>query len=280
MRILTFLGCFLASLLPAGSVGAGGQEPGGRLAFEAEDIARFAKSVERELAQRRVRAALVARVGRPRHTLPKGVRFTHVGIALYSAIVAADGQRLRGYATYNLYVDPSNPNRSVIRQDYLFDFFADAEILETAIIVPVPELQRRLGGLVAEGGLSALHQPAYSAVSNPNNSEFQNCTELVLDAVNSALYQTRSSATLKVIAKRYFRPWPIQRSALALALAGLFTPGLRLTDHPGPVATATFGSLAAYLQEHDLLAHLFELRRQTNRAAPPPEPWSPPSPQS
>ena len=48
--------------------------------------AEFSKYVEKNLAMRRVEVAIVGRVGRPEQQLPPGVRFTHVGIAVYSNV--------------------------------------------------------------------------------------------------------------------------------------------------------------------------------------------------
>lgn len=46
----------------------------------------FSKRVDRELAQRGIQVAIVARLGQPRSTLPKAERYTHVGFAVYSTI--------------------------------------------------------------------------------------------------------------------------------------------------------------------------------------------------
>jgi hypothetical protein len=60
--------------------------------FAPEKIVAFAKKVEKTIAARGARVALVARIGRPPGEMPPGMRYTHVGFAVYSQITMKDGR--------------------------------------------------------------------------------------------------------------------------------------------------------------------------------------------
>jgi hypothetical protein len=62
--------------------------------FTPESIIAFAKKVEKTLAAKGARVAVLARMGRPASELPEGMHFTHVGFAVYSQITTADGRRM------------------------------------------------------------------------------------------------------------------------------------------------------------------------------------------
>ena len=97
-----------------------------------------------------------------------------------------------------------------------------------------------------------LHNPRYSAVANPFNQQYQNCTEFVLDVINAAIYETSDHRQIKTNIEAYFQPQPIAVSPFKLFLGSIFVPDITTSDHPGPVATATFWSIARYMQGHDI----------------------------
>lgn len=74
--------------------------------------------------------------------------------------------------------------------DFPVDFFAGVQKLKAGIVIPTPELQRRLLATIQSDVYRDLHVPAYSAVANPFTLEYQNCTEHTLDVLNAAIYQT------------------------------------------------------------------------------------------
>ena len=94
--------------------------------LDAAQVAKFAKEVESILASRGARVALVARTGRMAEELPDGVKFTHVGFAVYSSITAEDGISHRGYVMYNLYQRSDDLSKSSLVQDMPFDFFSQS----------------------------------------------------------------------------------------------------------------------------------------------------------
>ncbi len=123
---------------------AGSSQTGGEIYFEPEEVIKFAKKVEKILASKGTRVAIIARVGRPRNKLPEGINFTHTAFAVYSQITTANGSKIPGYAIYNFYQKNDKPEKSHLVQDYPVDFFAGVQVLEAGIIIPSPELQKRL----------------------------------------------------------------------------------------------------------------------------------------
>lgn len=225
------------------------------------EVAAFAKRVEREAAARGARVFLLARVGRARESLPPGIEFTHAGIAVHSRIRRADGKLGTGYVVYNLYQQRDRPNRSVLFNDFVVDFFADVAELEAGIAIPTMDLQLKLARFLATGAHKTLHNRVYSAVSNPFNREFQNCNEYLLDIINAAVYDELDASKLKAIAKAHFDPQVVKAGPMRLLFAGLFSPDIALRDHgQSTVATATYGSLVAYLEKYDLLTSSFLLQ--------------------
>lgn len=220
--------------------------------FAAEQIAALAKKIERVAAAQGARVFLLARVGRPPDELPAGVEYTHVGIAVYSSIRTADGRDVPGYAIYNLYQDDAAPQRSHLAMDYPLDFAAGAQVLKAGLLIPKPGLQKRLLEVIASGSYRRLHNANYSVLSNPYTSQYQNCTEFVLDVINAAIYRSDDPAQLKVNAQAYFKAQTIRLGPLQRMFGPMFAPELRLGDQRGPLQTVTFAALITYLESHGL----------------------------
>ncbi|MEQ8662434.1 MAG: DUF2145 domain-containing protein [Gammaproteobacteria bacterium] len=232
---------------------------GGPGDFPAADVAAFAKQVEGALAARGARVALLARVGRPPATLPRGIRYTHTAFAVYSAIERADGTAGRGYAIYNLYQYRERPDASYLAVDYPADFFAAAAELRAGVVIPAPALQEALLEVIGSARYAALHNPRYSVMSNPFDLRYQNCTEHVLDVVQAALYGYHDRGAIKQVSAQYFEPQPVAIGRARLWLGSLFHSGVALDDHDRAVATATFTTIARYLERYGLLAEQLEL---------------------
>jgi hypothetical protein len=221
------------------------------LQFKPEQIIAFAKKVEKTLAAKGVRVAILARMGRPLSELPEGMHFTHVAFAVYSAIATSDGRTLPGYAIYNLYQRDKQPDISDLVQDFPVDFFAGVAQLEAGIIVPSTELQERLLGVIASPTYAALHEPNYSVIANPFTLGKQNCTEFVLDVVNSAIYQTADIKTIKANEKAFFVAQPVKVNPFKLMLGALFSAEVSTSDQTGTPVTATFEKISDYLLKYD-----------------------------
>lgn len=221
--------------------------------IDPEELTQFAKKVEKVAASEGARAFIIARQGRVAEELPDGISFTHTAIAVYSNITLDTGDIVRGYAIYNLYQDADDPGLSHLIQDYPVDFYAGAAELKAGVLIPHPKIQLALVDLVHSGQYKALHNPAYSVLANPFNSQRQNCTEYTLDLVNAAIYGTTDRARLKANTSQWFTPQPVKISRFKLSLGGLFNAGVTSRDHKGQIRTATFTSIARYLEENALL---------------------------
>lgn len=221
--------------------------------FEPEVLTGFAKGVEKIAAQQGARAFIIGRQGRPTKDLPKGIQFTHTAVAIYSNITLDSGEAVNGYAIYNLYQEADNADVSRLVQDYPVDFYSGAQELTAGVIIPDIEVQMALVELISSGDYKKLHNPKYSVLANPHNSLRQNCTEFTLDMINAAIYETTDITRLKTNAKNWFEPQKVAVSRFKLSLGGLFSAGITTKDHKGDIKTATFSSIARYLQENDLL---------------------------
>lgn len=243
----------LVSLLVIPSAGFAGGTPQDPLVLPVEDVVRLAKKVEFTAAEHGARVFLVARVGRPPNELPPGVEYTHVSFGVYSSITTTDGRVIPGYSIYNLYQRDEEPAKSDLAVDFPVDFLAPAHVLKAGVLIPTPELQRRLLQVISSGDYKLLHNPEYSALSNPYNSRFQNCTEFVLDVINAAIYQTTDAEQLKVNTRAHFKAQTIRINPLKLFFASLFKPDVRLGDQRGPIQSVTFQAIADYLSDNGLL---------------------------
>lgn len=256
MGTLFRAGAVAATLLlaaPAGaaSFSASSNSAGETPNFPAEKIIGFAKKVEKTMAAKGARVAIVARLGRPASEMPEGMRFTHVAFAVYSQITLKDGRVVPGYAMWNLYQDDGHPDRSSLVQDYPADFFAAVAELEAGIIVPSEALQTRLLDVIASPTYKALHDPRYSVIANPYTLGRQNCTEFVLDVLNAAIYKTSDINQIKAAEKSYFVAQPVKVNPFKLLLGSMFIDEVSMADQPGEPVTATFEKIGAFLAKYD-----------------------------
>ncbi len=219
--------------------------------FKPEQIISFSKKVERTLGSSGARVAIIARMGRPVSELPEGMRFTHVAFAVYSEITTVDGEKVTGYAIHNLYQQEARPDVSDLVQDFPVDFFAGVSTLEAGLIIPSPQLQERLLSVIASPTYKQLHQPSYSVIANPYTLGRQNCTEFVLDVINSAIYQTNDIQVIKANEKAYFVAQPVNVSPFKLMLGSIFSAEVATSDHPSHPVTATFERIGDYLKNYD-----------------------------
>ncbi|HCY87440.1 MAG TPA: DUF2145 domain-containing protein [Desulfobacteraceae bacterium] len=252
-----FVLILLASFLAIPPVQAGSSQAEGEAYFDADTIIGFSKRVEKSLAANGARVAIISRVGRPRTQLPEGVRFTHTALAVYSKITTSDGRNVPGYAIYNLYQKSGRPDKSHLVKDYPVDFFAGVQVLEAGVIIPTPDLQRRLLDVVASDTYQNLHNPDYSVIANPYTLKLQNCTEHVLDILFSAIYKTDDIQQIKANQKAYFKAQPVHVNPIKLALGSLFVKDVATSDHPGSPETTTFTTIGNFLEKFGLAAKVY-----------------------
>lgn len=262
--------CACAALM---MLAAPAQSPAGNFAippgpYGIEQIVQLSKGLERVLAAKRVRVALIGRVGLPPEMLPPDIHFSHAAYAVYSEIRTADDRRVPGYAVYNLYQGEVRTGTSFLAQDYPVDYFATVHALEAGVVVPNGKLERALLETIFSQRYARLHNPRYSALANPFNAKYQNCTEFVLDVVFAAIYRTEDPLRLKANIAASFKPQVVHIDGFRLALAAASMPDVSIDDHSGTIATATFESIARFLEEHRLSAEsfVFTIDPQTLRA--------------
>lgn len=251
-RITTlFLTLIFLLTLPLTQLLAGSSQATGERHFTNEQIATFAKKVEKTMANKGARVAIVARVGRERSELPEGVNYTHVGIAVYSQISTTDGREIPGYTMYNLYQRADAPDVSDLIQDYPVDFFGGVGVLEAGIIIPTSELQRRLLQVLTSPTYKDLHNPHYSVIANPFTLDLQNCTEHTLDVITAAIYQTSDINIIKANEKKYFEPLPVRINPFKLLLGSMLVADVATSDHPGSPVTTTFTTVGQFLTRYN-----------------------------
>lgn len=222
--------------------------------FLLSELEIFAKSVENFAASEGANVFIIGRVGRPEKDLPKGIHFTHSAIAIYSSITLDSGEKVKGYAIHNLYQRANESDKSELMIDYPVDFFAGASVLKAGIIIPTPELQLRIIEVIATGKDKLIHNENYSVIANPFNNVFQNCTEHTLNVINSAIYQTTDIGQLKANAKQYFIPQRVKVNPFKLILGDWFVDEVSTQDHSGNINTATFTTIAHYLNNNKLIS--------------------------
>jgi len=246
-----FCCCMAASGVYASGFSSSSSSAGEVAKFAPEQIIHFAKKVEKALGAKGARVAILGRMGRPPSELPEGMHFTHVAFVVYSEITTSDGRKLPGYSIYNLYQENDHPELSELVQDFPVDFFAGVAQLEAGIIIPSAELQKRLLDVIGSPTYQALHDPHYSVIANPYTLGKQNCTEFVLDVVNSAIYQTGNIKEIKANEKAFFKAQPVNVNPFKLMLGSMFSAEVSTSDQTGTPVTATFETIAEYLHKYD-----------------------------
>ena len=256
-RLLSLIITALVAALP--SLAMAGSSEAGKPLLPAAEVATFSNRVQQDLAARGVHVAIVARMGRDPKVMPRGVLYTHVSFWVFSQITRADGSTGRGYQVYNLYQDGRNQSRSRLVQDSPADFFAGAHRLDAGIIIPDVRLQKKLLNVIASPTYSALHNARYSVLSNPNTSQFQNCTEHTLDVLMASVYGTNSVPQIKANIVAHFQPQTIQLNGLKRLFAPVASQALTTEDHGVKVATATFGSISRFMQANKLASQVYRI---------------------
>jgi hypothetical protein len=212
--------------------------------------AAFAKQIERDLATHQARVAIVFRSGRPRSKLPEGISYTHGAFWVYSEVKGADGKAYKGYAVFNLYQGDGKSlpiTRSYLHQDFPIDFISGSAEEDVAIIIPTPEMQRRLMATIASPTYGKMHVPDYSLVSSPFDPSRQNCTEFVLDVIAASAWQTDSYSQVKANLTAHFQPTPVRTGVFTRVFGPMVDPRLNLDDQTGDIRTATYESISAFM---------------------------------
>ncbi len=236
--------------------------PAGVSHFTAAQAARFSKQIEQDLASRGVRVAMVFRTGRPRDKLPEGISYTHGAFWIYRDIKTSDGAVTPGYAVYNLYAGdgkawPADQSRLV--QDFPLDFARGSAVDDVAVIIPSPEMQRRMLALIDSSTYEALHNRSYSLVANPWRPLHQNCNNFMLNIVAAAAWETTSPDQIRADLQAHYRPTIVKAGPIIRFIGPLTDPRLKTDDQSGPIRTATYESMAAFMRDNGLLEAAYNL---------------------
>lgn len=257
--IRSTLDIVLVFILTTCSVWAGSQQ---RIEshLPVEDLVKLTKKLEKTMAAKGVRVFLIARTGIPKAELPEDVEYTHVAFGVYSKIKTDNNRIVPGYAYYNLYQIQDDSSKSKLVIDYTIDFISGIYEPKVGVLVPVPELQKRLLSIIGTDSYLSLHNPEYSVLANPYDMKYQNCTEFVLDVINASIYNTINKEILKLNAKKYFEGQKINISPIKLLLGSIFSSDIKTSDHNGQIRTATFTSIVNYLKENNLAAEVMTIK--------------------
>ncbi len=250
----------VACLAPA-HAGASADSRVGVEKFGEAPVRELALRVNDELDARKVNVAILARAGRPRAELPKGISYTHVAFAVFEPVRGADGEVFHTYAVYNLYQGADGrDDRSYLKQDLTYDFVAGVAEKDVAVCVPVEELQRRIIETIRSPAYVALHNPDYNLLTNPWVDRFDNCVTHTLKVCMAALYETDDRARIYANIRSYFRPTPVRLGPVK-SIGAHFVEGLSHEDmdRKRGLQTASYDSLNAFLAENGLVKEAFTI---------------------
>ncbi len=240
--------------------------------YGAEYVEKLSAEVNRQMDERKVNVAFIARCGRPRAEMPEGIDFTHVGIAVFEPVLRDDGQLGYTYCVYNLYqgVD-GDKDRSQLVQDFTFDMCSGAVEPEIGIIVPSDELQLRILEVLRSPAYVKFHNPKYNLLANPFNDQYDNCVTHTLKVLVASIYKSDDPERVFSNIRQYFKPSIIKLSMVE-RIGVNFMSGVSNKDvEDGKYQTATYASLRDFLSEYKLLKECFVVRVEPDNKAEAPK---------
>ena len=228
--------------------------------FTPQQAADFSKQLERDLASKGARVAMVFRAGRMRDQLPEGISYTHGAFWVYRDIKTADGGTVKGYAVYNLYAgDGKNwaKTESRLVQDFPLDFTRGSTVNDMAVIIPSPEMQRRILAVIDSPTYAKVHNPAYSLVANPWARKYQNCNNFMANVIGAAIWQTDDPQKITANLKAHYQPTVVKANAVMRLFGPIADQRLRTDDQDATIRTATYESLAEFMRQNSLLQEAY-----------------------
>lgn len=235
--------------------------------FTAEEAANFSKDIEKTLAAKAARIAIVFRTGRTRDKLPDSIEYTHGGFWVYQPIQREDGSHMRGYVGWNLFHGDGEElpkTQSYLANDFPFEFVGASAVDDLAIIIPTPAIQRRILTMMADGRYEAVHDPDYSLIASPFDDRYQNCNEFMLDVLAAAVWETTDYAQIKANLRAHFEASRVKTGPLARMFGPMVDRRLKLGDHRGkPIQTVTYASLAKFMMDHGYADETFKITPTT-----------------
>jgi hypothetical protein len=129
------------------------------------------------------------------------------------------------------------------------------------VIIPSPEMQRRVLNIMDSPAYEQLHVVPYSLVSNPLDPKYQNCNEFMLDVLAAAAWETTDMAQLKSNLKAYYRPTKVKTNLLERLFGPMTDVRLKTDDQHGTIVTATYESMSAFMKDNGLLQETYIFTR-------------------
>ena len=213
--------------------------------YPRETLERYGEELVTALKNRDVDVAIVSRSGQPREKLPEGVMFTH------SAFFLRNGD---SYDVYNLYHGEENRLVSRLETDRPADFLKLLQEPDSGILIPTRDAQASLRTYIESEAYGAVHQPAYSLISNPYDARFQNCNEFYLDTLAAWAWSTTDRAEIKARLAETGVATELKASPIRRYIGPLVDERLIMDDHDGPILTTTAASLRQFLEQRDALS--------------------------
>jgi hypothetical protein len=230
--------------------------------FTPAQIAAFSKQIEQELAGKGVRVAMVFRLGRAHKDMPPGINYTHGAFWVYRDIKTDSGEIAHGYAVYNLFSGDGKAwptTQSRLMQDWPYEFVRGSAVDDVGIIIPSPEMQRRILAVIDSPTYEALHNPSYSLIANPLRDKHQNCNSFMLDVTAAAAWDTIDRAQIRADLKAHYTPSVVHTNLLMRLFAPIADDRLKTDDQSGEIVTATYESIAAFMKTNGLLESAYAL---------------------
>lgn len=122
-------------------------------------------------------------------------------------------------------------------------------------------MQQKLLNIINSSTYEKLHNPHYSVVAKVDSKKYQNCTSFVVRNLFSALYQTNNISQINKDIETYFTPQEIKIGSIKRLLGGMFVQDFYPDEHGDQITTATFGSIAKFMNKYNLASDIYEISR-------------------
>jgi hypothetical protein len=114
-------------------------------------------------------------------------------------------------------------------------------------------MQRRIIAVIDSPTYQAVHNPDYSLVANPWSRKYQNCNNFMLNVIAAAVWNTTDPQQITANLKAHYKPTIVKANSVMRLFGPIADKRLRTDDQKGPIRTATYESLAVFMQENNLL---------------------------
>ena len=224
----------------------------------------LALDVRDALDREHAEIALVARVGRDLSRY--GLRYSHVAFAWRG--------HPRGDWTMVEELNRCGTAISALYDDGIADFFLDDMFAYQAkVVIPSPEVQRRIANVLAAGRGGVFHEPRYNLVAYPFATRYQNSNQWLLETLTDALAERpigdRSDAQAW-LRGRGFRPSTLYVPPMERIGATLFRANVAFDDQPidrrmaGKIDVVSAESVLDFVQRIDpgAVTRVFDVDRR------------------